>query len=629
MAQSEDFIIDSLRGGQNDTDPPNALADDECVLARNVEFFESTLGERRNGCAPLDITGSHLDDEDIIVHLSQWFPTNDVLNPEFFAVSATPAVSSTWSARTDGTWAELTLVDAADTSVPDLYEVVTQPLNGKLFVAYHSNQDRMHVKDPGATTVRRSGIAEPVLGPAVATTGVGTYTGTRYFRVRFINKSGSTILMRSNASPSTTFVPPGTGASARITRPALTDTANITHWEVEASIDDANFYTIATVVVGTTTYDDSTPYANGYADSGPLSEDSGDYDLLPAARFLTVDGDRLIFGGHFTDADRESQVGWTPVQNAPGVGNDERLPLDVNDTVSLDNYDGGPLTGLQGSTNGVWYAFKWDHIYKAVRTGDVNRAYDILTLSSSRGAIKGSVVKGVDENGSPCVYFLDPHFGPSRVGSGGIQTIVNLRGTWGHINLQASSVVARGCFYPAKEQTHWWIATDGSERPNFKIVLQVSLVKGKGDNTIGGGWSTWTGRITEAAAVSVFTEVVIIDGVSQLSDRPFVGLSDPDFIQRCDVEDTDAGVAYTATIRTKPFFLAGLLQQWGAMNAALLAAANATKSIVVKLIRDYGKETNPITTNLAPVGSEEFVVKAFDNLRMSEATAIQVEFTDA
>ena len=39
----------SLRGGMNDTDPANNLADDQCTLAQNVEFFYSMLGERRAG----------------------------------------------------------------------------------------------------------------------------------------------------------------------------------------------------------------------------------------------------------------------------------------------------------------------------------------------------------------------------------------------------------------------------------------------------------------------------------------------------------------------------------------------------------------------------------------------------
>ena len=113
-----------------------------------------------------------------------------------------------------------------------------------------------------------------------------------------------------------------------------------------------------------------------------------------------------------------------------------------------------------------------------------------------------------------------------------------------------------------------------------------------------------------------------------LSERPFIGLTAPDYIQRCDTESTDAGHAYVATIRTRPYLVTGLLGRWGAMSAALLATANASSSVVVKLIRDFGLETKTITTSLAPEGSETQVIKFFDDLAMSEAHSIQVEFTD-
>ncbi len=267
------------------------------------------------------------------------------------------------------------------------------------------------------------------------------------------------------------------------------------------------------------------------------------------------------------------------------------------------------------------------------RTSDVDNAYEVICLSSTRGAVLGSIVRGYTEDGSSCVYFLDPLMGPSRVGSFGIQAIVGLRDTWATVNLDASAVVACGAFYPYKQQLQWRVATNGSDRPNFGLTLQVSEIRQKAGDAVGRGWSTWTGRITEAACMAVFTEVVSIDGVSSVSERPFVGLSAPDFIQRCDVEDEDAGVPYTATIRTKPFLLAGQLNLWGAMVACLMAAANSTYSVVVKLIKDFNPTgdagyVQQVTTNLLPVNTEDMVFKMLDDLRLSEARSIQIEFTD-
>ena len=47
---TNNFVINSIRGGMNNQDPPQALPDDQAVLLENVEFFYSTLGERRLGC---------------------------------------------------------------------------------------------------------------------------------------------------------------------------------------------------------------------------------------------------------------------------------------------------------------------------------------------------------------------------------------------------------------------------------------------------------------------------------------------------------------------------------------------------------------------------------------------------
>ena len=625
MASSDsDLVISSLLGGMNDTDPPSSLPNDQCVLAENVEFFYSMLGERRLGCGPLTITSSGLSDETHVTYLTQWFPQNDVLNPEFFAVAATPGTSTTVAKRTDGTWSEITPTDALNTAATSVFGVDTQSLNGKLFVAYKSAQDRLHVWD--GTTLRRTGFAEPA-APTGANTGAGTYTGTRYFRVRYTAMSGSTVLRRSEPSPTLTFAPSGTGTGVVVTKPAALSEGE-THWELEASLDDADYYIIATTLVATTTVTDSTAYATGYASQGDLSEDIGEYINIGSAKYLSVDGDRLIFAGHWTDLSKQSQVGWTPVYNDDGVGNDERFPLSVNNTVNLDNYEGGPITGISAGANGSWYVFKWEHIYKMVRTGDINRAYDVLTISKSQGAIPGSIVDGVDENGSSCVYFLDPSVGSCRIGAGGLQQIIGLRRTWGRVNLRATNVVARGCYYPYKQQVHWWVAVDGANSPNLKLVLQTTELQAVKGNTIGRGWSTATGTIAEAFTAAVLTEVVIIDGVTGISERPFIGLASPATIQRCDTEITDAGDTYVATIRTRPYIVNGLLNFWGAMTASLLAYANDDSTLAIKFLRDFSIETNEVETDLEAEGSEEIVIKTFDDLVMSGAKAIQVEFTD-
>lgn len=634
MAEApRDIVIASLAGGQNDTDHPIELDDDQVVLAENIEFFFSALGERRNGCSPLDLFGSGLQSETLIAYLTQWFPTNDVLDPQFFAVAASPSVStSTVARRTAGVWSAIVQFDPIVVTVPKIYELSTQALNGKLFVAYPSAVDSLHVWDNSSLRRTGYGPSAPAAPTGQDLVGIGDYVNTRYFRVRFITRSGSTVTRRSEPSLVLTWVPTPAGmpSGVRLTRGAALNLGE-TDWELEASVDNAFFYRIATVAMATTFYDDRTNYVTGYAPLGPLSEAIGTYAGIWSARFLAVDGDRLVFGGHFTDATKQSMVGWTPVANDPGAGNDERLPSGINNTKNLDNYDGGPLTGLSAGTNGTWYAFKAKRIYKFTRTGDVTNAYSVLTLSSTRGAILGSLVRGVDENGAGCLYFLDPSMGPSRLGPGGLEVMVGLRTTWGRVNLRAANLVARGVYYADKQQVHWWLAVDGQDQPSMQIVLQVSELRAQhlaGGNGVGRGWSIATGQIGQALCAAVLTEIVTIDGVAQVSDRPFVGMLSPFGIQRCDTWDTDGGIPYRAILRTKPFLAAGLLNKWGAMCVALLATAHASASVVVKLIRDFGVETFSVTTPLAADALETDVIKQFDNLVMSEATVIQVEISD-
>lgn len=631
MAQPQDLVISSLHGGQNDTDAASELKDDECVLAENVEFFYSALGERRLGCGPLDITSSHLDDDDTMVYLTQWANDNDILDQQIFAVSATPTTSATIAVRTAGVWDEIdgvNLKDALNTTVPAIYNIDTEALNSKLFVAYRSSVDRMHVWD--GTNLRRAGLGEPNPPTVANTVPGGTYATARYVRIRVARIVGTTVVSMSEPSTTVTHTPPGTKDGIVITQPVALPGEGETHWIIELSTTNVLFYQVETLIIATTTYTDTTAFAAGYADQGPQSAQAGDFDLIPSFKYVATDGDRLVMGGHFTDESLMSTIAWTPAANDPLGANDERLPLDVDNTKSLDSTAGGPLTGICSSDFGTWYAFKFQRIYRMMRTSDVQNAYDVICLSTIRGAIEGSICAGYTEDGSSCIYFLDPFMGPSRVGAFGIQTIVGLRTTWGRVNLQASAVVARACFYPYKQQMHWWVAVDSNDRPNFKIVNQVSDLQTVDADAVGRGWSTWTGTITEAMTVSIVTEVVSIDGVSSISQRPFVGLAEPNFIQRCDTEDEDAGDAYVATIITKPYIVAGQLNQWGAMLASVLAVANDTYQVAISFIKDFGKETNTVSNiDLSPVGSETEVFKLLDSLRMSEARAIQVKITDS
>lgn len=713
---SQGLSISDLSGGFDDETPINKLPVDACEIANNVEFIEGTLGGRRYGCEPLDITSSGLSGKTYITHISEWFPSNVMTVPEFWAVGATPGVSTSVAKCTAGVWSAVVPTDAIDNAAPDVFGVQSADVNGKKFFAYHSALDRTHVYD--GTTLRRTGLAQPA-APVVVDEGSGSFTKVRAYQVRYIIQSAGAVAVRSEPSTTTIFTPSSTGAGARLTKPAALGESE-THWEVYASENNADFYLIATVLVGTTTYDDTTNLSNGtnaipstvtipqgyvqlsnraaticvggtvsngsysngttfplrgwvmytgagayvpegwvghsppvagdvifasqdvalameasvgfattYAALGPLSEDVGTYLLQPSARYIMAVDDRLVLAGHWTDTTRMASVYWTPVHNDPGRGNDERLPLAVNNSISLDNGAGGPVTGLGNGVSGAWYVFKWGRIYKMTRTGDPTRAYTALILSTARGAVPGSVFNGLDAGGAPCIYFTDPQVGPCQLGNSGLCRIFGLKNTWHRVNLKAANIVVRGVYYPKKYQAHWWVSVDGADLPNLKLVLQCDELRSDGQGVLARGWSLATGRITNATAVAMLTESEVVGGQTFLRSRPFIGLSSPDYIQRCDsTVTTDAGVAYIAKVRSRPFFMAGLMNNWGSMVGSLLSQAVASTTVIVRLIRDFGLESIQVTANCAPTAAETYVVSPLDNLSLSEAKSISIEFSD-
>lgn len=629
-SKTNDFVIADLRGGMNNQDPAHALPEDQGTLMLNVEIFNSTLGERRRGCEAIALTGSGLDAEDVIVHLATHFPkSTDSLVPELWAIAATLNSSTSVAQRVAGTWYPVTPVDAIDATSPYVLQIQSQSLHGKLYIMYKSGVDRAHVWD--GAVLRRVGIDAPTDAPtAVDTANPGAFTGDRIYRVRFIKRDGSgTILLRSEPSPELTFTPSGTNDGATVTMPTLLGESE-THWELEASDGDGNFYIIATTEIGTTSVDDTTQPATDYANF-ELSAAVGGYGLVPSAKFVIADQDRVIFGSDWSDPEKGARITWTPAFGSTGVGNDERIRADVDSFIDLDWMDGGELTGLSDPVNGSFYAFKLHRIYKVQRTGDANEAYEAFPLTKARGAIPGSVVSGVDEYGRGCVYFLDPSLGPSRISMQGLQNMRDLRQTWKSVNTNAELLSAHGVYYPDKQQLHWWVATEGEDTPNLKMINQISEIRSDEDGTTR-GWTLADGTIATAWCSCIFPEVVNDEetGTTFLSYRPFIGMEGPNFIQRCDTQSTDAGDPYRAIIRSKPYFLVGLLNRWGLMNGALLADANVDEAVQldVKLIRDFGAEENKITTDFVPPNSEESVVKFFDDLRMSNAMCVQVEFSD-
>lgn len=618
------FTISSLRGGLNNSDPKLTLPEDQCTVATNVEFVDSELGERRRGTDAIDLPAS-ITAHDRVPFIYRHVPGTSAGDAELYVLGVTGTSSSTLSRKTTS-WSTVTISDTINLTNQYFWNAVS--LHGKLFIAFDSNVDRLHVIDSGSTTMRRSGLAEPS-APTGANSGSGSFTGTRYYRIRYTVKSGSTVLRRSEPSDALTFSPNGSSSGVTVTKPA-TISESETHWELEASLDNVNFYVLADTAVGTTTVTDTQDYALGYAVDFDLSEDTGDYALIPSGKYLVVDEDRLLIAGSWEDSSQAARVRWTPVNLADGDGNDERIETDTDPYVDLDGLEGGSITGMSQASLGIVWVFKNKGVYKLVRSGQRNRAYDTVCITKELGAIHGSVVSAVDRLGRSAVYFIDPDVGPCRAGVGGVMRCgSDIKATWEGINLSAAKVICSSVFDPDTQQVIWNIATSSSDVPDTSIVLHTAESRDTEDGARR-GWVTWNGNRAKALCMCLFSSNIDSNTTRNSDLRPFIGLEGLGLVHRCDTGSDDNSVAYAARIVTKPYTLKNVLIKFGVKSAALIAKAVTGATITVKLIRDFGLETMKTVTgvSLAATASETDVIKFLDNFNGSDMRVAEFEFVD-
>lgn len=625
------LVLSDLRGGRNGADPPDSLPENQAVEMLNVDNYTGLLANKRGGATAVTETGGTAFSGGL-QSLFRFIPGAVETAAEFWGVdgAATPIVKR----MAGGTsFADVTLSHAIQTRPQD---VVAATLNGKLFLAYDSSVDYLHVYDPNLASprVRIVGFTTPG-APTVANTGAGAYPATlRYYRVRWIQKTGSTVNRRSEPGASTSFTPSGGGTAARVTQPTVAGEQE-THWEVEASTDNITFYRLAQVAIGTTTYDDSALIAT-YS-SNTLSASSGAYTRWTSVKYLLTDGNRLLGAGSW-EGGKNSRVYFSPVLGATDEGDDERVPNTTTQQnwVDLNENDGGAITGMGGPVYGAPYVFKYRQIWKLNPTGDVTVPYQPRKLIDGYGTIAHkSIVAAKDAYGNPALYFLSPE-GPCRiviqgVGQGGAATVQYLgrdvEDIWSGINLAASTVVAHGIYHPDKHQVWWWIATGSSNDPDTKIVFDVLLGKFAEGDRIRGGWYKHTGD-SAAARCSVMMSNTL--GATMSRDlKPYIGRASGTAIHRLDTSALDdAGTAFQAYLKSRPLRI-GLGQNVSVGQSILVAKVATGVTITQTLDRNYGLETRTSTTSLTASGSETRVITKFEASDLAQAAAVQVQLGDA
>jgi hypothetical protein len=278
-------------------------------------------------------------------------------------------------------------------------------LGSKYFIAYDSGVNRLSVWD--GTEVRLVGFAKATT-PSVAEMGGTGITALRYFRQRFVQRSGTTIVRRSEASAAV-GLSLANRAGWQITSGAVIGEGE-THWEVEAAdAEDGPWYRIATVAIATTLYEDTA----ATIDDTDLSDVAGDHVPPPSVKYILADTNRLLMAGAWEatgsadqTAPKQNRVWYTLRIGATDEGDDERIPNTVDQQNWVDVGNEGPITGLAGPLYGDLYVFKADSVFKLTPTGDLTTPYRVIQVMPGIGAVDQRVIcVGEIASGAPAIFF--------------------------------------------------------------------------------------------------------------------------------------------------------------------------------------------------------------------------------
>jgi hypothetical protein len=605
--------IDDLTGGLNVTDPPQLIRDDQCQVAENIEWNDTRLAQRRQGGVnPIgtEIWAAQVTLSTLIRHT----PTIDEGAAELWGIPLALSVSGVGRLAAGNNWAAVT---AGDTINPTgisatLFDVSAVSFNGKLFLAYDSTQDRLHVWD--GTSLRRVGLPKPG-APTVANTGAGAYPAIqRWYKVQWYDNNVALNQPLSPLSDAVAFTPSGAGTAARITRPTAAG-EHETAWLVYGSPDNINFYLISgAIAIGTTTYDDAVA-PNTYVNTSQPSltapaSDLEYYTTPPSPKYLLADGARLLLISSWETPAFTSRVWFTPVLHTSvfATADDERVPS--TNFLDLDPSDGGGITGA-AMYNGAPYVFKLSRIYKLVATGNATKPYTRVIVSRTIGALHHrSIFVGDDDAGQQCLYFLSRR-GPYRFGPNGLEYLGrDIEPLWKTFDLLANGK-RHGVYHETKGQAWWWMV-DGVFT-NTLIKLSVKYARRQGSGEVRGGWSTDTGDVADGVAAVMFANTM---GATMSTDlKPHVAqfwrTGDPDGpVIKYDADGTftdrgSNGVTYVAKVRTKAFRPAGLAMRGAVQKGYVVGkpASGSPRALNLSVSRNFdaadakpGVITLPVST---------------------------------
>jgi hypothetical protein len=396
--------------GYSQRSAPQTMPDDMAQRAWDIQLEPGTLGRRRRSLVAIDLTGGPTTP---INYLAVYRPRDPALSPQLWAFSGTALLAA--HSRLGTTWTAHALSDAG--VIPAI--VCAVQFNNKLFVAYDSNVNRLHVYD--GTSIRRVGLGQQGVAPTVANTGAGAYPATaRFYRTQWLIKNGSDVQAMSELSPAVSFTPSGAGLAARVTVAPAAIGDQPTHWRLYGLLgtlgDTYDLYEQvgSDTVVATTFIDDTTNPAN-YSGAQPTAQ--GTNVPWPSVKYLTTDGNRLLGAGvwettavAWETTPKPNRVYFSRVLGSSDLGDDESIPNTTDQANWIDvGEDSEAITGLSEPVDGVVFVFQGHHMHALVPTGIDTLPYKEELVSAQIGLAPDPTAHRTITAVAGVVYFDTPN----------------------------------------------------------------------------------------------------------------------------------------------------------------------------------------------------------------------------
>lgn len=415
MAGLQTWVIGDNPGLQ---ERGNMLLGAPPIELQNAQALTDAALEMRQGFRSESLTGSGLTGP--VLWIGRHITNNGV---EEVWAAANNGGTAALARRVSGTWSPVSFSDTA--SAANLLYMQGVSMNGKFFMAYDSDVNRLHVWD--GTSVRRVGLAQASVVTAATMGGAGN-TFNRWYRKRVAVLESGVLVRLSEPSPTFVNVSITDDAGVTVTRGTVPGEGE-THWVVEASNDSGGapsiWYVIATVVIATTTSNDT----NATITDFPISDELGLYVPPPSAKYLATDGLTLSMGAAWESlfvagqtVPKQNRAWFTRPLGASDIGDDETIPDTALQKNWLDVGDGGPITALAGPVYGETFVFKERAVAKMTPTGNVEAPYALAIINDSVGAVDARLVESGELSGVPAVLFADTN-AVYAMTSGGITCI--------------------------------------------------------------------------------------------------------------------------------------------------------------------------------------------------------------